>query len=263
MAQYHWDNCPPITRSQVERLVQALRVVLNDNVVGMYLHGSMAYGCFNPLHSDIDIMVVTDEPLTNEIRRSLGVYLLQISNNPTPLNMTFIAKQTLDELKRPVNFEFRYNESRRKLMKSDIIDGKWHDWSASQTELYLISYFKMVSLFGITLYGEPVDRVFQEVPEEIYKASILDDYTTYVSSIENKPVGSILNMLRVYRYLQTGDVVSKDAAGAWGIEALPEATDLISTALTIYRGSLSQVEFDPQNLNDFIELMHNKLEAVR
>jgi len=39
---------------------------LKDNVVGIYLFGSLTYGDFNAESSDIDLMVVVNTPLTKE-----------------------------------------------------------------------------------------------------------------------------------------------------------------------------------------------------
>ncbi|MDQ0195648.1 nucleotidyltransferase domain-containing protein [Paenibacillus wynnii] len=37
---------------------------LSGNLLGIYLHGSLAMGCFNPLKSDIDFLIVVKDKLT-------------------------------------------------------------------------------------------------------------------------------------------------------------------------------------------------------
>jgi predicted nucleotidyltransferase len=39
--------------------VSKLSEMLGSNLVGVYLHGSLAMGCFNPHASDIDVLVIT------------------------------------------------------------------------------------------------------------------------------------------------------------------------------------------------------------
>jgi streptomycin 3"-adenylyltransferase len=51
---------PRSVDEQVDRLVAGFRDILGDNLHGIYLHGSLALGCFNPARSDIDVLVVVD-----------------------------------------------------------------------------------------------------------------------------------------------------------------------------------------------------------
>lgn len=52
----------------LDHLSCLLREKLSDSVIGIYLHGSMAMGCFNPAQSDIDLLVITRE------KRPIGIY---------------------------------------------------------------------------------------------------------------------------------------------------------------------------------------------
>ncbi|MBP5186668.1 MAG: nucleotidyltransferase domain-containing protein, partial [Clostridiales bacterium] len=53
-------NIDPFLNTYVGRS----RNILKDNLTGIYLHGSAVMGCFNPEKSDIDLIVVVNEPLT-------------------------------------------------------------------------------------------------------------------------------------------------------------------------------------------------------
>ena len=44
----------------INRFVSDSREILSDRLTGIYLHGSMAMGCFNPDKSDIDLIIVID-----------------------------------------------------------------------------------------------------------------------------------------------------------------------------------------------------------
>ncbi|HHT85033.1 MAG: nucleotidyltransferase domain-containing protein [Bacillota bacterium] len=46
----------------LERFVQQNRIILGSNLVGIYLHGSAAMGCWNPRTSDLDLLVVVNDP---------------------------------------------------------------------------------------------------------------------------------------------------------------------------------------------------------
>jgi len=46
---YGWQRCPKAVRAEVEVIRQRLVSVLREDLVGLYLHGSLAMGCFNRL----------------------------------------------------------------------------------------------------------------------------------------------------------------------------------------------------------------------
>ena len=49
------------TDSLIDDFVERSKKILRDNLVGVYLHGSLVMGCFNPQKSDIDLIIVADE----------------------------------------------------------------------------------------------------------------------------------------------------------------------------------------------------------
>lgn len=42
--------------------------ILKDNLIGIYIHGSIAFGCFNQDTSDIDFIVVVKKSLNQTIK---------------------------------------------------------------------------------------------------------------------------------------------------------------------------------------------------
>jgi predicted nucleotidyltransferase len=66
-----WADCPEPVRELINNIVEKYREILGDNLAGFYLHGSLAMGCFNPLRSDIDFLVVIKEPLTADCKNRI------------------------------------------------------------------------------------------------------------------------------------------------------------------------------------------------
>ena len=60
--------------TQTEKLINdfAMRSkeILQDNLVGVYLHGSAVMGCFNPLKSDLDFIIVVEKPMSDDVKRT-------------------------------------------------------------------------------------------------------------------------------------------------------------------------------------------------
>ena len=49
--------------------VERSQDILGDNLVGIYLHGSLAMGGFTPDKSDIDLIVVVNNPPSHDEKR--------------------------------------------------------------------------------------------------------------------------------------------------------------------------------------------------
>src|SRR5690242_9294878 len=82
VSEFSWDDCPVDVRAQVTRLVVALQALLGANLLGVYLHCSLAMGCFNPEQSDIDLLVVVRDSMPGEIKRRVAALLLHVSGAP-------------------------------------------------------------------------------------------------------------------------------------------------------------------------------------
>ena len=50
----------------LDRMTKRSKEIFGGNLTGVYLHGSMAMGCFNPEKSDIDLLNVVEDDITDE-----------------------------------------------------------------------------------------------------------------------------------------------------------------------------------------------------
>jgi streptomycin 3"-adenylyltransferase len=53
----------------IETLKADYECILGARLVGMYIHGSIAMGCFNPQSSDIDVLAIVSHPLCIESKQ--------------------------------------------------------------------------------------------------------------------------------------------------------------------------------------------------
>src|SRR5512141_3233763 len=90
----------------VNVLLENVKVILGDQLVAMYLHGSLANGDFDE-HSDIDIIFVTDAPASQETFEALRKVHEQISETDSPwsdqLEVSYIPKNALRRYDPPDN----------------------------------------------------------------------------------------------------------------------------------------------------------------
>jgi streptomycin 3"-adenylyltransferase len=93
MSQYGLSDSPAEVQAQINRLTQEFKTRLAGNLLGIYLHGSLAMNCFNPLRSDIDLLVVTRSGMSLEKKREKAESLLENSRCPSPVEISFAARR--------------------------------------------------------------------------------------------------------------------------------------------------------------------------
>lgn len=257
MAQYNWSSCPAPVREQVQAFCAQMQDILGDELVAIYLHGSLAMGCFNPDRSDLDLLVIMQHQLPVEIQRQIMESLLKLSNAPSPIETSFLVEQELHPFQHPLPYHLHYSESWRQQMSDELTNGSWRHWNEDQRyDPDLSAHLTIIHHRGFTLYGPAAADTLPEVPAECYIASITGDYIDARDTSMQNPVYFILNACRVHAYLNEQQVLSKDEGGVYGLKALPpEFRDLISQALEIYRGEHPDTPFDENGLGRFAAYM--------
>ena len=64
------------TNTITTRFVEKSIEILQDNLVGVYLHGSAVMGCFNPAKSDLDLIVVVKESMSETDKRDYSLHAI-------------------------------------------------------------------------------------------------------------------------------------------------------------------------------------------
>jgi predicted nucleotidyltransferase len=259
MTQYSWPNCPAPLRAQVERVVHELQAQLADHLIGVYLHGSLAMGCFNPSRSDLDLLVVTHDGMPAQTKRAIVELLLETSQAPAPIEISFSRRADLHPWRHPAPFDLHYSESWRDRYMRDLASGAWQTWDGGQgLDPDLAGHVMVTRRRGICLYGAAIGDVFPEVPPQDYRDSIRIDVEQALDAIAENPVYAVLNACRTCAYLREGLVFSKDEGGEWALRALPaELQGVVAVALALYRGEPG--EFAPAALDAFAASMRGEL----
>ncbi|MFH1315799.1 MAG: nucleotidyltransferase domain-containing protein [Candidatus Uhrbacteria bacterium] len=60
------NQLPKATQGITESIVGIFQEALKDSLVGVYVHSSAAMGCFNPKMSDLDLLVVVTNALSED-----------------------------------------------------------------------------------------------------------------------------------------------------------------------------------------------------
>lgn len=240
-------------------LIRKIHLQLESPIVGVYLHGSLAMGGFNPARSDIDLLVVTDVPMEMVEKQKLVAFFLEQSGNPFPVEVSFLNVSQLVEWKFPTPYDFHFSEYWRERYEQDVAQGTTACLGGEEKyDIDLAAHITILNHRGICLEGRPIDDVFPSVPEGDYLSSILDDYADCLEGIHEKPVYSVLNLIRVYWYIKEGEISSKREAGVWGAANLPaEFVPIVEKVLAAYEGQRSDPEVDRDvviKIRDYIKV---------
>ena len=95
----------------VEEFVRESGLILEENLVGVYLHGSAAMGCFNEKKSDIDLLVVSERALSDETKRRYMDMVVRLNENAPAkgIEMSIVRKDVCKPFVYPTPFELHFS----------------------------------------------------------------------------------------------------------------------------------------------------------
>jgi streptomycin 3"-adenylyltransferase len=227
------------TDRQIELLVDGVRDVLRDDLVGAYLHGSAVLGGFRP-DSDIDVLVVAARRTTADEKRRLIDLLLSISGRRAslrpgrPIELDIIVESEIRPWRYPPTFDLHYSELWRERFES----GELEPWT-STTNRDLASALTMVLLGDEPLAGPHPAQVFDPVPRSDYIDAILRDIGTVDEFLPWDTRNVVLTLPRIWSAVATEAVYSKEDAADWALPRLPdEHRAVLERARAAYRGEV-------------------------
>jgi Domain of unknown function (DUF4111)/Nucleotidyltransferase domain len=218
--------------SFTEHLAADLAGILGGDLVGVYLHGSLAMGCFNPDRSDIDLLVVTHQALAPQQRRAVAELMLARSGAPYPAELSVLTTQQLHPWRHPAPFDFHYSELWRQSLTQQLTSGQLE--SGPRTDPDLAAHITTLRARGRVVRGAPIKAVFPQVPEADFYQALLADLE-WIRQHSSQVYG-VLNTCRVLAWLGGRGVLSKAEAADWALDTLPAAyRATISKARSAYR----------------------------
>ena len=234
-----WETCESTIRAWIESVVSGLGDELGDNLVGVYLHGSLASGSFYPPKSDLDLLFVASTSLSAAQRRSFAVRCVQLHRaRPITggLECSVVLEAETADPTHPMPFEVHFGENR----VDDIVSGAM-DHAVSRTDPDLAAHCQALREFGRALRGPPIARVFGPVRRADFIDSVRGDIEWIIADrhVLDSPVYAVLNACRAL-WLEDGTsprlAPSKEEAALWAAEWLPaEHRPLVLCALDVYR----------------------------
>lgn len=221
----------PEINALLERLLAGARSVLGDDLVGLYLHGSLAAGGFVPEVSDVDFVAATAGPLPEETVTALAAMHREVATFDSPwateLEGSYIPRPALR----------RYNPAGARHPRiergSSTLSVEQHDSD------WVINRYVLREQGVVVAGPEPETLIDPIGPNELrhavrnllwwWELQLEDNARLEESGYQ---AYAVLTMCRVLYTLEHGDVAPKPEAAAWAQGAIGEPwLSLIERAL--------------------------------
>lgn len=210
----------PEVNAIIRELLTGAQAILRDNFIGMYLHGSLASGDFNPATSDIDFVVVTAQELTAEIISALeNLHNRLNTSNPEwakKLEGTYIPQK-----------EFR---------RYDPNDGPYP--CTNEGKFYLAGHEnhwvlarQLLRENGVIVAGADPKTLIDPVSADEIRQAVIAFLNEWWSPMLDNPFRlqsaeyqayAVLTMCRALYTLENGTIASKPVCARWAQETLDE-----------------------------------------
>ncbi|SFU49874.1 aminoglycoside adenylyltransferase domain-containing protein [Butyrivibrio sp. INlla21] len=195
--------------------------ILKENLTGIYLHGSAVMGCYNPKKSDLDLIIVVNNPMTDPEKKEIMDTVVDLNEKGPAkgIEMSIVKKEVCKPFVYPTPFELHFSVMHLGWYK-DNPDDYIRKMNGADSDL--AAHFTIIKKRGKCLCGEPIDEVFAEVPKADYMDSIKDDIAEAEDDILDNTMYITLNLARVLAYIKEEKVLSKKEGGEWALNVIPK-----------------------------------------
>ncbi len=221
-----WPNCRVELRTWIEGVLDEIAEELGKNLVGIYLHGSLASGSFYEPKSDVDVLLVVRGPLGDSARESFVRRCKKISQSRPligDLECSVVLERWVLSVSHPTPIEVQYPET------------------TSLTSSDLAVHCQAILESGIRLRGELISRLFGPVDKADFEDSMMGDVQWILEeeNIIETPFYGVLNLCRAL-WVWSGHsqrlAPSKEEAGKWALGYVSEPLRVVvEDALRAYR----------------------------
>ncbi len=195
-------------RAYADAVAGVLGEALGEALVGVYLHGSAAFGDYDPARSDIDILAVCAAPLTAGERAQLGVRLGRDAL-PCPagagLEFSLVTQAAARDPARDPSYELHGWDEHGRIRPGD---------DRGDPDLPL--HFAVARQIGIAVWGPPAADVLRDVPRDEQIGLVAGELDWAVAHASRST--QVLTACRVWALSVDGRFRSKRDAAEWALQ---------------------------------------------
>lgn len=212
--------------SLLQTLQRELRTVLGQQLLGVYLYGSLVWGDFDEAISDIDLLALLQEPIREaqleQLRAMHERIALLFPDWDNRIEVQYVDAKGLQDFRT------------KPFPMANISPGEPLHFIPCNKDWLMNWYF--VRTYGEVLAGPPPQAVLPEITHKEFCSSVLDQVKEWRKYIEgtkrSRPYQgyAVLTMCRSLYTLQTGQQASKKKAMEWVCREYPQYAAMASTA---------------------------------
>lgn len=244
-------NAPKPMRESLRKTLSDLHSIIGNNLVGIYLYGSLAMECFQPNSSDVDLIFVTKDRLRREDSKRIIEYLRRTCSKSNRIELSMIALDLVQNPRYPMLVDLHYEY--------------WENTFTNEEDHEILSNLYTTRKRGFCVWGTPIIDVFSKIPAQYHLRSVMEDIKHTRKYLHESPahigynvtVYWVLSSCRILAFIREGKVLSKLEGGKWGLQNLPrEHCNIIKQALSLYqRKAKRDSVWDHKELDTFADYM--------
>jgi streptomycin 3"-adenylyltransferase len=241
---------PKLVRESLSETLSCLHPILKDVLVGIYLYGSLAMGCFNPESSDIDLIIVVGKRLSKLQRKKVIEHLKETCSKSRRIELSIVRENVIQDPRYPIMVDLHFEY--------------WGEIFEDKKNEEILSNLYTTRKRGFRIWGKPISEVFSEIPPEYHLRSVIEDLKCTRKYLHESPesvgydpaVHWVLGSCRILAFIREEKVLSKLEGGHWGLANLPKQYHyLIRKALSYYQGKKEEHLWNHEKLQDFADYM--------
>jgi predicted nucleotidyltransferase len=235
-----------IKHPEVDKLVRKLSdniiEALDDNLNGLYLFGSLVSGGFDSKTSDIDLLAITKNTISDselELLRTMhDKFVEQHTSWNDRIEVAYVSQDAMKDFKTKTSQIARVSPGEPLHFRN--MDIEW-----------LLDWY-MVQEQGLTITGASPKEYIPTITADEFITNIRNRLPTWVEAAKDaKHVGYqsyiILSLCRSLYAIKFGKQTSKPTAGKWALKEYPEWSGLVNLAIDSHGSSDKADSFDTQN----------------
>jgi len=208
------------------RLLEGLSAALGDDLVGLYLFGSVATDDDEPGISDVDtVAVLRSDPTPAQLAALERVHagiVDEMLEWDERVEVVYLSTQALRDVRTRTSSAARISPGES--FHEIEVDRRW-----------VVDWYQLQEV-GIALTGPPATTVVPAIAREEYVEAVRDlmlAWPDQVDKLDNRgsQAYAILTMCRGLHTVRTGEHVSKREGARWASLELPQHAELIQRAL--------------------------------
>jgi streptomycin 3"-adenylyltransferase len=196
--------------------------VLGPELVGVYVHGSLALGDFAAGQSDVDLVAVCERPLSGAEKGAVAARLVELAEVGA-LEFHLVTRDAVAAGGEALPFELHVAGRR-------AVDGAGHGGDPD-----LVMHYAVLRAHGVAVgAAPPAAELFPRFGREELLRAFAGELRWALA--EASPAYQVLNACRAWRFLEEDVLCSKTSGAEWALRRGDGDREVVEAALRHRRG---------------------------